>query len=94
MTAIQDSTISMVRQHLHGAANAQRKADLGALTARELHVLLCTGWGMTNAETGQLLGISARTVEIHRKNLITKLGAKNSPDAVRIAVSLGFDFSI
>lgn len=60
-----------------------------ALTEREYQVLLCISWGLSNKEVANTLSISHRTVEIHRSNLLRKLNAKNAPDAVRIAISLG-----
>lgn len=57
------------------------------LTRRERDVLYLVAWGMSNAEIGDALEISARTVEIHRSNMLQKLGAHNSADAVRIAMS-------
>ena len=40
--------------------------------------------GLTNKEAGRSLAISPRTVEIHRTNAITKLGAGTSAGAIRM----------
>ena len=37
------------------------------------------------------LGISRRTVEIHRANMIRKIGARGTSDAIRIAVDCDLD---
>lgn len=52
-----------------------------ALTDRETDVmrLLCTG--LTAQGVGEALGISSRTVEIHRSNARLKLGARNQTHA-------------
>lgn len=62
------------------------------LSPREGEVLSGIAYGLTNREIGQWLGISSRTVEIHRMHAIQKLAARNSADAVRIAIGAGFQF--
>jgi DNA-binding CsgD family transcriptional regulator len=61
------------------------------LTGRERDVLTHLVDGLSNKEIGRALGISPRTVEIHRANMMTKLGANSSPDAVRIGIYAGLD---
>lgn len=60
-------------------------ADLRLLTSRELEVLRQTAAGLSSKETARLLSISPRTVEVHRRNIMSKLNAKNTADLVRIA---------
>lgn len=60
---------------------------LDSLTARERDVLEHLTTGMSSREIGERLGISARTVDVHRGNLLTKLGARNTADLIRIVVS-------
>ncbi|HUC49755.1 MAG TPA: response regulator [Xanthobacteraceae bacterium] len=57
------------------------------LTAREQDVLGRLVEGATNKEAGQQLGISYRTIEIHRARIMEKLGAKNAADLMRIVLS-------
>lgn len=57
------------------------------LTAREQEVLGRIIDGATNKEAGQQLGISYRTIEIHRARIMEKLGAKNAADLMRIVLS-------
>jgi len=57
------------------------------LTPREQDVLALLVNGATNKEAGQELGISHRTIEIHRARVMEKLGAKTAADLVRIALS-------
>lgn len=59
------------------------------LTERELEVLQHVSRGLTNREIGQQLQISTRTAEVHRSNMLIKLGARNSADAVRISILAG-----
>jgi DNA-binding CsgD family transcriptional regulator len=54
-----------------------RRPQSSVPTAREAEVGLQVLAGNTNNEIGRALGISPRTVEVHRRNLMHKLGAKN-----------------
>jgi two-component system, LuxR family, response regulator FixJ len=64
---------------------------VGKLSPRELQVLKRMIEGASNKEIGRYLGISHRTVEIHRAKLITKLRGCCSADAIRIGVYAGLD---
>jgi DNA-binding CsgD family transcriptional regulator len=57
------------------------------LTPREREVLALITSGTSNKEGGHLLGISTRTFEVHRAHIMTKLGARNAADLVRVALS-------
>src|SRR5437899_2603389 len=57
------------------------------LTQREGEVLAQLVTGASNKEAARQLGISPRTIEIHRANIMTKLEAKNVADLVRIVMS-------
>jgi two-component system, LuxR family, response regulator FixJ len=56
------------------------------LTARERDVLERIARGASNKETGGDLGISFRTVELHRARIMDKVGAKNAADLMRIVL--------
>ena len=56
------------------------------LTARERDVLARIVAGDQNKEAARALGISPRTVEIHRANIMRKTGARGLADLVRAAV--------
>jgi two-component system response regulator FixJ len=57
------------------------------LTPREYQVLELIAGGASNKEAGRVLGISPRTVEVHRAHVMEKLGAKNSVDLVHKVMS-------
>jgi FixJ family two-component response regulator len=57
------------------------------LTRREREVLAQFTTGASNKEAGRTLGISPRTIEDHRANIMKKLGARNAADLVRIVMT-------
>lgn len=65
------------------------KVRIAALTPREREVLDGLAQGLPNKTIAYDLGISPRTVEVHRANVMTKLGVHNFPDALRIAFAAG-----
>jgi two-component system, NarL family, response regulator NreC len=56
------------------------------LTNREREVLHLLAKGFTNAKVASGLGISPRTVEVHRAHLMRKLRLRNPAGLVRIAL--------
>lgn len=57
------------------------------LTPRELEVLAQITGGASNKEAGRQLGISPRTIEVHRARIMEKLGARNAADLVRLVLT-------
>jgi FixJ family two-component response regulator len=57
------------------------------LTPREFQVLELIAGGASSKEAGRHLGISPRTIEVHRARVMEKLGAKNTIDLVHIVLS-------
>ena len=70
------------RTRADGAADV----SLSQLTQREREVLAEITGGASNKEAGRRLGISPRTIEVHRASIMDKLGAKNTADLVRITL--------
>ena len=68
-------------------ANAPAPREL--LTARERAVLNQIGRGASSKEAGATLGISARTIEFHRANIMRKLGVKKIVDLMMLALLNG-----
>jgi two-component system response regulator FixJ len=77
------------QEQVTGERRRDAEVKLQALTARELDVLDGLAQGMPNKTIAYDLGISPRTVEIHRANLMTKLGARSLSEALRIAFAAG-----
>lgn len=65
---------------------AVARSRLERLTRREREVLEAVASGLSNRKIGEVLAISPRTVEIHRANMLAKLGANHTADAIRIAI--------
>ncbi|NOZ31641.1 MAG: response regulator transcription factor [Alphaproteobacteria bacterium] len=57
------------------------------LTPREREVLQLITNGQSNKEAGRELGISPRTIEVHRARVMEKLGARNTADLIRIVLT-------
>jgi len=67
----------MHAERIHATARIKR------LSGREREVLDLVAKGRSNKEIGREMGISPRTVEIHRTKMMAKLGASNATDVVR-----------
>jgi two-component system response regulator DctR len=63
---------------------AKAKLRITPLTAREKEVLNLIVSGEMNKVIGEKLGISRRTVEIHRANIFHKMKVKNAVELARI----------
>ena len=68
----------------------EARASIARLSGREREVLdwLCCGY--SNKAIARELSISPRTVEIHRANMMAKLGARHPAEAVRLKLEAGF----
>ncbi len=71
------------------ARTSEAEVKLGALTPRERDVLEGLAQGLPNKTIAYDLGISPRTVEVHRANLMSKLDVRSLSDALRIAFAAG-----
>jgi len=79
---------------IDNAGEEAQRADKAAvvlqgLTAREREVLQGLAQGLPNKTIAYDLGISPRTVEVHRANVMAKLGVRSLSDALRIAFAAG-----
>lgn len=71
------------------ARSTEAVVRIAGLTARERDVLDGLAKGLPNKTIAYDLGISARTVEVHRANLMIKLGATSLSDVLRVAFAAG-----
>jgi DNA-binding NarL/FixJ family response regulator len=65
------------------------KANAGRLTSREAEVLQLVAEGSANKQVAAALGISIKTVEKHRQNLMDKLNIHDTASLTRYAIAAG-----
>ena len=85
LTCIEAARKQSVAARGAGARAQEARARLNILTDRERDVLNGLVDGLPNKSIAYDLGISPRTVEIHRANLMQKLDVKSLAEALRIA---------
>ncbi len=66
-------------------------AGVDLLTPRERVVLAEIASGVPNKQVGRNLGISRRTVEVHRARIMEKIGVKNAVELMRVVLGDGKD---
>lgn len=71
------------------STRAEQQAAIGTLTPREREVMALVAAGRTSKEAGAELGISSRTVESHRENVMKKLGIRSVAELTRLALEHG-----
>jgi len=74
------------RRVLQDGARRDDAEKLGRLTPREREVLAEVTRGLHAKEIAVALGISPRTVEVHRARIMEKLGVRNVAELVRLVV--------
>lgn len=91
------SGIDMLRAFLDQGSAPARPADadarilLDGLSLRQRQVLTGIVKGSANKVIAWELGLSVRTVEAYRMQLFRRLRARNTAEAIRIALSAGYD---
>jgi two-component system, LuxR family, response regulator FixJ len=88
-----DALIATIESALKGGARPKRTDEVAAavnlissLSPRERQVLDALVAGQPNKEIAFKLGISVRTVEVHRARMMDRLGVRQLGEAVRLAV--------
>ena len=89
-----DRSVTRLRRHGEQFARVERrKAEarqlVASLTPRERDVLEGLLEGESNKGIAKKLELSPRTVEIHRSNMMSRLNAQSTSDAVRIGIYAG-----
>jgi two-component system response regulator FixJ len=84
LAAVQNALAVDRERRDHATARTELRALLASLTPRESEVAGLILDGLSSAEIAQRLGLSRRTVEMHRGRLLRRLGARNSAEAVAI----------
>lgn len=75
----------------NGSADFQKEQELlrHTITRREREVLHWVGRGATTKEISEQLGVSSKTIEVHRANLMRKLAATNAAGLARWVLCSG-----
>lgn len=89
LTAVSAALAELRTDSERSQARDDAKLRIGALSAREREVLEGLLAGGTNKSIGRALGLSPRTVEIHRAHVMETLGVKTLPEAVLMAARAG-----
>lgn len=88
-----DRINAALKQDAENRRNVDRLADLrhryGTLTPREHEVMALVVDGRANKVIAIDLGLSERTVEIHRANVMEKMGARSVAHLVKMHLTLG-----
>ena len=69
--------------------NIDLSCDAVALSRREKEILTLISEGLTNSKIAEMLFLSSHTITTHRKNIMSKLGVKNTAGIVMYAVKSG-----
>ncbi len=85
------ASVALAKERSVGMAGSKlreaiARSRIERLTRREREVLAGVADGMSNRMIGEKLEISPRTVEIHRANMLNKMGASHTSEAIRIAI--------
>jgi len=91
LDAVETALESLRRDDQRRVLLAQAQARVAALSPREREVLTALVAGKANKVIGFELGISPRTVEVHRAKLMEKLRVRSLPEVVRIGLAAGMD---
>ncbi len=88
-TYLSGSANQALLDHLRHGVTAASSGGLPELTRREQQILKLIAQELTTQEIANKLHISLNTADTHRKNLLGKLGAKNTAGLIRIAMEKG-----
>lgn len=88
LDALQKAVSRHVRTRERTRADRDARERYAQLSEREREVVSLIVAGLTNKEIGRALGLSPRTVETHRANVFTKLGAETLAQLIRRYASL------
>ncbi len=88
--ALGTAMASLDRMLAADCSRQDAQTRLARLTPREKEVATSLIGGLSNKRTAYLLGISVRTVEMHRSHLLAKLAVRNIAEAAALLAGVGF----
>jgi DNA-binding NarL/FixJ family response regulator len=82
-------TLRSLEIYEEGTKGRERSDPLVSLSPREREVLQLVAGGLTSSQIAERLGLSPRTVESHRANLMRKIGISTTAGLIRFVVERG-----
>jgi DNA-binding NarL/FixJ family response regulator len=89
-TALSPHISTKLIKHLNGRHVYRKENMLDGLTVREMDVLRAAAYGQANKAIAVKLGISVQTVQVHLRNIYSKLQVNNRSEAVACAIQYGW----
>lgn len=89
LRAVRGALVRVEDQVQHAREHDDIRQRIAQLTRREREVFEAVAQGHSNKEAARQLGISPRTVEIYRANVMAKMKAETLSDLVRMALQNG-----
>ena len=89
LTAVARAFVRIDRAESRALEEAEARMQIDLLTPRERDVLKGLAQGHPNKTIAYDLGVSSRTVEVHRASLMSKLGVQTLSQTLRIAFAAG-----
>lgn len=81
---------SIVISSLVNGNGSENKKTKDAVSKREKEIAILIAQGLTSGEISKQLFLSQRTIEAHRRNMITKLNLKNSAELISYTIKHGW----
>ena len=79
-----------VARDQHTDARASAAARLSGLTPQQQAVVRFMARGLRNRQIGDAMGLTEKTIKMHRSALEKRLGLASSAEAIRLAIEAGF----
>ena len=87
VNAVEEAFSRQTAVHDAAARHSEFESLVATLTRREREVMEAVVAGQHNREIAEILGISPRTVEVHKARMMTKLRVESVPDLVRLSLT-------
>lgn len=79
-----------VAQDQQTISRASAAARLSGLTQQQQAVVRLMARGLRNRQIGEAMGLTEKTIKMHRSALVRRLGVATSAEAIRLAIEAGF----
>lgn len=89
LAAVERTARKALQDEIRRDSAAAAAASLRRLSPRERQVLQGLLAGLSNKAMARVLGLSPRTIEMHRANMMSELALSTLPEALRLAIEAG-----